>query len=411
MDTDSDESTRDADDGFGEASIAYNGQETKSVELSTILSKHKHSSEGFLADLHKMLNMFLKADGTNYVHKLLEEHLQAGHITNPLWKMKSQGHFKQEPELGEYPKFLYKLNEVTENELHNFKIHLQNLLFYPGDTFGAMHLQTDLHRNAIEATSYSLSVSISSHKQASSVKGFASIISTSKVNKNKKVIGRHKRKNVLVPLKPVVLARFKDAIKLLDLDNTSLLKIVCKYTSPKFSPWANLASELWLRSGHVLQKLKKCCNQYAYMKMHMPKAKRRQHVFVLEAQQHVIHQLREECDCLKYFTYLCLSDFIVAGVLEERTKVELAKSESLEEGQDNLGEFSGVEASRSGVETYGKNDSVDTKMTKRKATMPPQIEDTFNTDSPVRKKEYIVEKADLKAVNLEERSVNTLMNL
>ena len=134
-------------------------------------------------------------------------------------------------------------------------------------------------------------------------------------------------------------------------------------------------------------------------------------MFVLEAQQHVIHQLREECVCLKYFTYLCLSDFIVAGVLEERTKVELAKSESLEEGQDNLGEFSGVEASSSGVESYGKNDSVDTKMTKRKATMPPQIEDTFNTDSPVRKKEYIVEKADMKAVNLEERSVNTLMNL
>ena len=400
MDTDSDGSTRDADDGFGEASIAYNGQETKSVELSTILSKHKHSSEGFLADLHKMLNMFLKADGTNYVHKLLEEHLQAGHITNPLWKMKSQAHFKQEPELGEYPKFLYKLNEVTENELHNFKIHLQNLLFYPGDTFGAMHLQTDLHRNAIEATSYSLSVSISSHKQASSVKGFASIISTSKVNKNKKVIGRHKRKNVLVPLKPVVLARFKDAIKLLDLDNTSLLKIVCKYTSPKFSPWANLASELWLRSGRVLEKLKKCCNQYVYMKAHMPKAKRRQHVFVLEAQQHVIHKTREECDCLKYFTYLCLSDFIVAGVLEKGTKVELAKLENPEEGQD-----------MDGVEIFGKNDSIDTKTTKRRDTMPPQIEDTFDNDSPGKKKEYIVEKANMKAVDLEERSVNTLMNL
>ena len=48
MDNDSDGSTRDADEGFGEESITYNGQETKSVELSAILSKHKHSSRVFL---------------------------------------------------------------------------------------------------------------------------------------------------------------------------------------------------------------------------------------------------------------------------------------------------------------------------------------------------------------------------
>ena len=50
-------------------------------------------------------------------------------------------------------------------------------------------------------------------------------------------------------------------------------------------------------------------------------------------------------------------------------------------------------------------------MKKRKDVMPPQIEDTFDSDFVDKEKEFIVEKAGMKAVNLEERSVNTLMNL
>ena len=407
----------------------YSYMESKEVNLSTMLSEHNHNSEKFLDELHKRFNAAIKDEDMDYKYQLLETHLEAAKVTNPLWKMKSQDHFKQKPEFGEYPIFLYKLSGASENEIYNFRNHLQNIIFKRTNSIGfddgEHFFQGELHRTAIESVTYSLMVTVSTHKKMNENK-FISIVNNNYTNqktgggKKAKKIGSSHNKHIVVPLNPVTLGRFKDAIKLLELNPTVLLKTICKYTNPKFSPWATLASEIWLRCGRALKKLKKSCKQYIYMRARMPKVKRRKHMFVLDTQLSLIHKEKEECDCLKFFIYLSFSDYIVAGLLQETVKNEFAKLEEEDIGGMDKNDINsgGKDDDAILLNNNNKNiDSIDVGGTRKggilsSSSTSPEVKTTKNkTLAPPPTREFIVNKAEEAATHLEEKSIETLMGL
>lgn len=370
--------------------------EPKIVNLSTMLSKHNHNSKIFLGELHKFFNVVIKDESVDYKHKLLERNIQAAKLTNPLWKMQVQAQFKQKPEFGEYPLFLYKLSGVTENEIYNFKNYLQNIIFTHGDTYD-QYTEEESHRTAIESVSYSLMVTVSTQNKLNE-NTYTSIIPKRDTANKQKQVGNH-NKHVIVPLNPITLGKFKDAIKLLGLSPVMLLKIVCKYTNPKFSPWATLASDIWLRCCHALTRLKKSCQQYTYIKSRMPKVKRKKHLFVLSTQMHLINQEKEECDRLKYFVYLSFSDYIIAGILQESVTKEIA---NLEEEEEDVSAIEERMRSKGGLLHTPETTVVDDINYNN---------NVLSNASATTAREFVVSKAEKDAINLEEKSIEKLMNL
>jgi hypothetical protein len=277
---------------YDEATVVKerSGKQQKIKALSPEEVSVKINMDEMWDKFHRLLSLSYKTT-THHKAYALSRRMSLGKISNPFFQVRIKD-YSILPERGEYPKCQLKLAGATVEEIHNFQRHVINSVLENVDDF-----VVDAHPHAVQATLHALiTASNSSVKKA-----------------------RPGVEQKIVPLKPTVLGRFRDGMASFNLGPLKQIEVLCKYSSAKWFPWADEASNHWTTAGAILHKLKRAAEDYLGLLSTLPDNSKKNKL-VVEAQNIVLYLHKRKCDALMYFFVLCLSDVIPAWILHIEVK-------------------------------------------------------------------------------------------